>query len=103
MRAWRERNPTAQQSYDYKKYYGVGIDWVHQKLQEQGGVCAICKKPETAMFKGKPFTLAVDHDHSTNKLRGLLCMSCNRGLGLFKDDSELLLAASQYLKNHKEI
>ena len=60
-------------------------------LDKQGGVCAICRERP----KGK---LAVDHAHSTGKVRGLLCNFCNVGLGLFRDDERRLLAAVEYLK-----
>ena len=61
-------------------------------LVRQGGVCAICK--------GKPTgeRLAIDHVHGTKRVRGLLCGSCNRGLGLFKDDPVRLAVAIEYLK-----
>lgn len=53
-----------------------------------GGQCNIC---------GKTANLAVDHDHKTNKFRGLLCSNCNMGLGHFKDDPMLLEFAQIYL------
>jgi len=67
-------------------------------LTEQNGVCAICKRPETATRLGKVKALAVDHSHSTSKNRGLLCQKCNVGLGHFEDNQALLLAAVEYLK-----
>ena len=51
---------------------------------------------------GKATTLAVDHDHDTEKVRALLCSFCNNGLGCFKDDPELLKGAIKYLNKHKE-
>lgn len=61
-------------------------------LARQSGVCAICK--------GKPTgeRLAIDHVHGTKRVRGLLCGSCNRALGLFKDDPVRLAVAIKYLK-----
>lgn len=56
--------------------------------------CVICGSEER---------LVVDHDHKTGKVRGLLCGHCNRGLGHFKDDPELLLFAAQYLTEMKEV
>jgi hypothetical protein len=47
-------------------------------------------------------SLAVDHNHNTGKIRGLLCMTCNRALGLFKDSPELLEKAKQYILESKE-
>lgn len=52
------------------------------------------------MKGGKVLSLAVDHDHSTNKVRQLLCMDCNKGIGCFEDDILRLLAAIEYLKTH---
>ena len=64
-------------------------------LGDQKGVCKICKKVCTS---GR--ALAIDHDHKTGLVRGLLCGKCNRGLGLFDDNVNLLLKAANYLKKH---
>jgi hypothetical protein len=50
---------------------------------------------------GKVCRLALDHDHQTGKVRGLLCNNCNRGLGRFKDSIENLGAAIRYLKREQ--
>lgn len=65
----------------------------YQKLfDEQGGVCAICGSPPPA---GQP--LHLDHDHTTRQVRGLLCHSCNKGLGCFQDDIMRMAKAMRYL------
>ena len=67
-------------------------------LEGQGGVCAICGESETAKSRwGTVKQLAVDHNHVTGTIRGLLCYTCNSGLGYFKDNPRLLEAAVQYL------
>lgn len=88
----------AQQHKDWrnKKVFGLGDGEYETMLANQGGVCAICKKECTS----KP-SLAVDHDHATGKVRGLLCSNCNNGLGRFKDDVELLNNAIGYLNGNK--
>lgn len=72
-------------------------------FEKQNGVCAICKKPETAKKQsGNGIKrLSVDHDHTTGAIRGLLCMYCNTALGKFKDDIEILKSAIVYLEAHK--
>lgn len=87
-----------------RKWSAAGVDAARyqEMLREQNGVCAICHKPETAPDKasGKTKDLAIDHDHKTGAVRQLLCSSCNRGLGLFNDDPELLDKAKAYLARH---
>lgn len=82
-----------------KRKYGITIEDYEETLKRQNGCCAICgtkdpKGPKTA----KAFV--VDHNHSTNKVRGLLCFNCNTALGLFKEDPSVLLQAIKYLGAH---
>jgi hypothetical protein len=60
---------------------------------DQNGCCAICGVHQSEVSK----RFSVDHNHSTGKVRGLLCNHCNRGLGHFRDDPMLLEFAAQYL------
>lgn len=79
--------------------YGLTRELYEEMLANQGGVCAICGCPERSITKkgGKVRALAVDHDHATGEVRGLLCGMCNNGLGNFKDNPALLESAIQYL------
>lgn len=80
----------------YLKRYGVTPeDWDRMYL-EQDGCCKICDAHQSVLSK----RLSVDHCHETGKIRGLLCMRCNAGLGNFRDDPELLVAAINYLKEN---
>lgn len=65
-------------------------------LQAQDGRCAICRRPEPNGSRGR---WCVDHDHKTGRKRGLLCVNCNSGIGLFKDDVDILRAAIVYLEH----
>lgn len=71
------------------KYDGMAATDYEHLLKQQGNRCAICKLSANKLH--------VDHSHNTGKVRGLLCGSCNRGIGLLKDSPEILLAAAQYL------
>lgn len=68
----------------------------------QNNVCALCKKPEGAIDgkTGLVRDLSVDHCHATKIVRGLLCSTCNRGLGYLKDNPLLCFAAGHYLLAH---
>lgn len=78
-----------------KNRYGLGEDEYNAMLQSQDGRCAICgHKP---LFK----ILVVDHCHDTGAVRGLLCHDCNRGLGSFRDNSDICKLAAQYLDNNQ--
>lgn len=68
-------------------------------LAHQAGVCAICGESEKLQHRsGTRYSLAVDHDHRTGKVRGLLCHRCNVAIGLFQENSLLLRKASLYLE-----
>jgi hypothetical protein len=68
------------------------------KLIEQKYSCAICKISASELDR----ELSVDHDHATDKVRGLLCSPCNIGLGIFQDNIEFLQEAIKYLKKHRD-
>lgn len=82
---------------------GVDAECYQEMLHAQGGVCAICAQPERAPDKasGKTKDLAIDHCHKTGAVRALLCSNCNRGLGLFNDDPQLLAKARDYVLKHQ--
>ncbi len=72
--------------------YGITEADFDRILEEQDGACAICR---TLFEDKKP---CIDHDHETGEVRGLLCYSCNSGIGQLRDDPELLAKAIRYLK-----
>lgn len=73
--------------------YKVTQEEYNNMLDSQGGVCAICGGMQDKRYKN----FAVDHDHTTGVVRGLLCNNCNAGLGYLKDSVTVILAAAQYL------
>ncbi len=97
QRKWRKDNPVREKSFYLKRSYGITIEEYNEIFGHQGGVCAICNKPEVAVIRGKTLSLAVDHCHDSGKIRGLLCSKCNQGLGSFKDNPTRLAAAITYL------
>lgn len=106
QRAWREANPDKikkswrKASAKYvtperrrtktMRQYGMTNSDYDAILESQGGVCKICRQPS-----GR---LAVDHCHTTDAVRGLLCRNCNLGLGNFKDDLDIIQSAVLYLE-----
>jgi len=85
-------------NYILTKTYGISVEEYKGMLIHQGGVCKICSQPETQIRYGNLIALAVDHDHESGKVRGLLCSDCNRALGLFRDSTEVLERAVKYLR-----
>lgn len=75
--------------------YGLVEGEYEKMFSDQNGVCVICGKPETRKLYGAITALAVDHDHETGEVRGLLCGKCNLGLGQIGD---VLEEAQNYLK-----
>jgi hypothetical protein len=85
--------------YSLKIKYGLTVEAYDALWRDQYGLCAICEM-EPAVGR-----LRVDHDHKTNLVRGLLCDSCNTGLGLFADNPDFLRIAADYLegKRHEPV
>lgn len=100
--AKREASKPSRRNSKLKQKYGITYEQYLTILTNQNGRCAICKrKPDDE----KP--LHVDHDHRCceaerscgNCVRGLLCGSCNRGIGLLQDSSVNCISAAEYLEN----
>lgn len=94
-----------------RRNYGLSAEQYQELFDKQGGVCALCKQPETWKGRGgKVLPLAVDHDQKCcpterNKwktcgscIRGLLCRRCNQALGILNEDVELLRRMVAYVK-----
>lgn len=81
-----------------RKSYGLTEDQYIALLESQGYRCAICG----AADPGWKSDWLVDHDHATGKTRSILCTHCNRGLGAFRDDPNLLRLAAEYVEQHKK-
>ena len=81
-----------------KKLYNITVEQYDELLAAQGGTCAVCDKTEDLTPQGEHQLLAVDHDHATYEIRGLLCRNHNMLLGLACDDPTLLEKAAAYLR-----
>lgn len=101
--AWNAANPQRMDENSWRgnlrRRYGITATRYYEMLEEQGGVCAVCREPETSLrANGKPKRLAVDHCHKTGQIRGLLCMRCNHTLGRHGDDPNHLEALAAYVR-----
>lgn len=86
--------------YGLKHNYNITLEFYKELEAKQKGVCAICGFKDVYFDKnGNQFfrRLAVDHCHETGKVRGLLCSGCNGGLGLLRDNIDILKQAIIYL------
>lgn len=101
---WKKANPNYmkeylgnyQREYNLRTKYKLSLDQYNLMLADQGGVCAVCGKPPTT----RP--LDVDHCHSSDRVRGLLCNACNMALGQLKDNPENVRRLLQYILRFKE-
>ena len=88
----KEKYKNFARNWELKNRYNITKEEYDKLLILQNNVCAICKNED------KKHTLCVDHDHKTGKIRGLLCHRCNRSIGSFLDDVQLLENCISYLK-----
>lgn len=113
-RASRRDNPRTERESmirsQLKAYYGLSQVQYLQMYEKQSGKCAICARDITHRFdESRPIrrrnygpdsrTARVDHEHTTGRVRGLLCTTCNTGLGQFKDSEQFLSNAIRYLRD----
>lgn len=93
--AYRKKNPDKIKEWGLQRKYGISLDTYNRMFLSQGGRCAICRTDVPA----KKYGWHVDHDHSTEKVRGILCNKCNRGLGYLNDSLDILKAAIKYIES----
>ena len=102
VKQWKRKyKPTSEQQRNrlIKHKYGVTTEQYKLMLEAQGGVCAICGNGESKIDgRWKRIRrLSIDHCHTTGKVRGLLCASCNHGIANFKDNTDTMKKAIEYL------
>lgn len=94
----RSTKSDKKRGYNLKSRFDISIEDYNVIFLKQGGKCAICIKSESSKDKeGKIKWLSTDHNHKTGKIRGLLCYSCNTGLGKLGDSVKTLRSAIKYL------
>lgn len=95
----RKKDPDRFKGYDLKRNFGITLEQKSQMLVSQDNKCAACGSSEPG---GQYNTWSVDHNHKTDKIRGLLCTSCNLTLGNAGEDIHRLVALTAYLTKHLE-
>lgn len=113
MREYRQKNREKLNAQSSTRYHGnpekrfkyrlrrIGVkatDELLAHLFQHSGLCDICGKPGDDRWK----ELAIDHCHTTHTFRGMLCGTCNKGIGMFQDSEDLMNKAIQYLIQHRK-
>jgi hypothetical protein len=97
--SWYKNNKKLYRNNHYNKTYGITLEEYDSLLISQKHSCKICGVSSELIMEQSGKSLSVDHNHITGKIRGLLCNSCNSGLGQFKDDIDIMNKAINYLRN----
>ena len=104
VRRWLKPGMTPQQANDVEytfRTYGLTPEACASMLAGQDGKCAICRTTSPGKGRGgRESRWSVDHNHTTNAIRGLLCRSCNAAIGLLREDVKILQAAIDYLQRN---
>ena len=90
------KNPHVKRNQHLRRKYGISLNEYTDLLEKQGNCCATCGAKEPG---GRWKSFAVDHDHKTGKVRGMLCKSCNIALGEVDDNVQTLRNMINYLKD----
>lgn len=99
---WAKQNPERHFFNQIKARYGLSKNDYLAMVERQNNKCAICFNEESSVCWGKVRKLAIDHDHKTGAVRGLLCFKCNIALGKVQDNKQILLNMIAYLEEHSE-
>jgi len=94
MKKYYSENKDKFKNYNFKKKYNITPEQLANMYEQQDNCCKICNTHKDELKRG----LFVDHDHKTLEVRGLLCLECNTGIGMLKDNTDLLDKAKEYLK-----
>ena len=94
-------NYKTDKNHKLNKAYGITLDQYNELLSKQNNKCSICQIDNNGKYRNKQRAFAVDHCHTTGKIRGLLCSDCNIALGLLKDNTNYLQTAIKYLNKFK--
>lgn len=90
-RTWRKRHSRQVKANRLKHEYGLTMREFSLLRKAQENCCAVCRKT----FRKTP---CIDHDHETGRVRGLLCNTCNTGIGMLKDSVIVVESAARYLR-----
>lgn len=93
QKEWRQKHPHKVKDTKRRQLYGISSAEVQLMIDSQSGMCDICQQ--------RPAN-HIDHDHSTGKVRAILCGPCNMGLGSFLDNPEIMRRAADYVILHKK-
>ena len=96
-RAYPQKDRDYYRDKSYQSLYGITLEDYNALYTSQQGKCMICEEHEDTLKK----RLYVDHCHTTDKVRGLLCQSCNTLIGFSYDDIRILDNAKAYLISTK--
>lgn len=97
-RRQREKNPDLCYRSYLVRNYGITLKDYKAMVASQGGVCAICGRRPSGNGVNK--RLFIDHNHSTKKIRALLCSNCNFAIGHMRDDASLAQKMADYLRSY---
>ena len=95
QKKWNNKNFNRRKNVILKNVYGITLDDYNRMFNEQGGKCAICQRHQNELTR----TLCVDHDHKTNKVRALLCVTCNTDVSVVENRLEEM---TKYLNKHRK-
>ena len=94
----KEKIDTDKRKSALKNNFGITIEQFNEMSKNQDNRCGICNNLFTV---GKPFNPNIDHNHVTNKIRGLLCGQCNRSIGLLRDNPVIIKNAIKWITERK--